>query len=68
MKGDVTTSDMYFAGRLLGETFGNLTSVLTNGTGTFAVSAQEDNATLESLLRAHLAGKADYGRLILMVS
>ena len=43
----------------------NLTSVLTNGTGTYALTAQEDNAVLEVLVRAHKAKSADYGRVIL---
>ena len=43
----------------------NLTSVLTNGTGSYATTAQEDNAVLETLVRAHKAGFADYGRAIL---
>lgn len=43
----------------------NLTQVLTNGTGTYAMTAQEDNAVLETLVRAHKAGFADYGRAIL---
>lgn len=43
----------------------NLTLVLTNGTGSYAMTAQEDNAVLEVLVRAHTAGFADYGRAIL---
>lgn len=39
--------------------------VLTNGTGSYAMTAQEDNAVLEVLVRAHKAGFADYGRAIL---
>ena len=40
--------------------------VLTNNTGTMVTSAQEDNGTLESLMRGHLAGLVDYGRVIVM--
>ncbi|KAF2439217.1 purine nucleoside permease [Karstenula rhodostoma CBS 690.94] len=63
---DVTTSDNYFSGRLLGETFGNYTKVLTNGTGVYCNTAQEDNATLEALLRGHIAGLVDFSRIIIM--
>lgn len=48
---DVATTDVYYSGTLLGETFSNTTSLLTNGTGVYCTSAQEDNATLEALLQ-----------------
>jgi purine nucleoside permease len=63
---DVTTSDNWFSGRLLGEAFGNYTKVLTNGTGLYCNTAQEDNATLEALLRGHIAGLVDFSRIIIM--
>jgi purine nucleoside permease len=34
------TSDTYFAGQLLGDAFGNLTTLLTNGTGDYIMTAQ----------------------------
>lgn len=63
---DVTTSDVYFSGVLLGEAFGNWTSILTNGTGIYCMTAQEDNGTLEALLRGAAAGKIDFSRIIVM--
>jgi purine nucleoside permease len=63
---DVATSDVYYSGRLLGEAFGNFTSLMTNGSGIYCSTAQEDNATLEVLLRAALAGLVDFSRLIVM--
>ena len=42
-----------------------MTSVLTNGTGTYALTAQEDNAVLEAIVRAHQAESANYDRVIL---
>ncbi|KAL1604940.1 hypothetical protein SLS60_004481 [Paraconiothyrium brasiliense] len=63
---DVTTSDNWFSGRLLGEAFANYTKVLTNGTGVYCNTAQEDNATLEALLRGHIAGLVDFSRIIIM--
>jgi len=66
VQSDVVTSDVYFAGSILGEGFGNLTKTITNGSATYCMTAQEDNATLESLMRATLFGYVDYGRAILV--
>jgi purine nucleoside permease len=63
---DVATSDVYYSGTLLSEAFENTTTLWTNGSGTYCSTAQEDNATLESLLRANLAGLVDYSRAIIM--
>jgi purine nucleoside permease len=63
---DVATSDVYFSGTLLGEAFENTTSLFTNGSGIYCMTAQEDNATLEALLRAASHGKVDFGRIIIM--
>lgn len=63
---DTATSDVYFSGLLLGEAFENTTTLFTNGTGVYCTTQQEDNATLETLLRATLAGLVDFSRIILM--
>jgi purine nucleoside permease len=63
---DVATSDNYFTGRLLGEAFSNYTRLVTNGTGVYCNTAQEDNATLEALIRAHAAKLVDFSRIIIM--
>lgn len=63
---DVLTSDVYFAGTLLAESFGNLTETLTQGAGTYCTTAQEDNATLEAMVRAHKAKLVDYSRIIVL--
>ncbi|PVI01546.1 purine nucleoside permease [Periconia macrospinosa] len=63
---DVATSDTYFSGKLLGEAFATYTKLLTNGTGTYCMTAQEDNSTLEALLRGHLAGLVDFARIVVM--
>lgn len=44
-------SDAYFAGNLLAETWGNYTDLMTKGEGKYATTAQEDNATLEAMVR-----------------
>ncbi|KAL8277613.1 hypothetical protein RQP46_010045 [Phenoliferia psychrophenolica] len=63
---DVATSDVYYAGTLLSESFGNFTDLITNGTGKYCSTAQEDNATLEALMRGTKAGLVDYSRAIVL--
>ncbi|CED84359.1 Purine nucleoside permease [Phaffia rhodozyma] len=69
VQGTVTTSDVYFFGSLLGEVFANVTKIFTGGKGAgsdYCTTAQEDNATLESLIRAARAGLVDFSRIIIM--
>lgn len=63
---DTATSDVYYSGRLLAEAFSNTTDTLTNGKGLYCTSAQEDNATLEVMLRGALAKLVDFSRIIIM--
>lgn len=63
---DVATSDVYFSGTLLSEAFGNTTKLFTNGTGVYCTTAQEDNATLEALLRGAISNLTDFSRIIVM--
>jgi purine nucleoside permease len=63
---DVATSDVYFSGALLGEAFENTTKLFTNGSGVYCMTAQEDNATLEALLRAAITKHVDFSRIIVM--
>ena len=63
---DVATSDNYFYGALLGDAFSDYTHLLTNGSGVYCTTAQEDNATLESLLRGAAAHLVDFARIIVM--
>jgi purine nucleoside permease len=63
---DVATSDVYFSGNLLGEAFENTTTLFTNGSGVYCTTAQEDNATLEALLRAAIRKTVDFARIIVM--
>ncbi|MCJ1245078.1 hypothetical protein MMC30_002279 [Trapelia coarctata] len=65
---DVATSDVYFSGALLSEAFGNTTSLYTNGSGVYCTTAQEDNATLEALLRGAARNLTDFSRIIVMRS
>ncbi len=63
---DVATSDVYFSGTLLSEAFENTTRLFTNGSGEYCTTAQEDNATLEALLRGAIANLTDFSRIIIM--
>jgi purine nucleoside permease len=66
VKCDAATSDVYYSGRLLSEAFEKITEVWTNGTGSYCMTAQEDNATLEVLVRMAVHGLVDFGRVIVM--
>ncbi|PHH73014.1 hypothetical protein CDD82_5692 [Ophiocordyceps australis] len=68
VKCDVATSDVYYSGTRLAEAFDNTTTLWTNGTGVYCMSAQEDNAVLEVLLRAAIQGLVDFGRIIVLRS
>ena len=63
---DVATSDVYYSGALLSEAFGNFTALVTNGSAVYCTTAQEDNATLEALLRGALTNLTDFARIIVM--
>ena len=63
---DVATSDVYFSGTLLGEAFENTTKLFTNGSGVYCTTAQEDNATLEALLRGAIVNLTDFSRIIVL--
>jgi purine nucleoside permease len=64
--GDVASSDNWFSGPTLAEAFTNYTALVTNGTGKYCMAAQEDSGSLEALLRADIAGRVDFSRVILM--
>lgn len=57
---------VYYSGSLLGEAFGDYFTLVTNGSGVYCMGAQEDNATLEAMLRAAVAKLVDFSRIILM--
>ncbi|CAI7629702.1 unnamed protein product [Penicillium pancosmium] len=63
---DTATSDVYYSGNLLATAFDNTTKLFTNGTGEYCSSAQEDNATLEVLLRSSSHKLTDFARIIVM--
>lgn len=63
---DTATSDVYYSGKRLSEGFGSYMSLITNGTANYCMTAQEDNAILEVLLRMQKANRVDFSRVILM--
>ncbi|KAI9815958.1 MAG: hypothetical protein M1827_001950 [Pycnora praestabilis] len=63
---DVATSDVYFSGSILSSVFENTTKLFTNGSGVYCSTAQEDNATLEALLRGAVNNLTDFSRIIVM--
>ncbi|KAK7423979.1 hypothetical protein QQZ08_008803 [Neonectria magnoliae] len=66
VKCDTATSDVYYSGKRLSEAFENTTSLWTNGTGIYCMSAQEDNAVLEVLIRAAIENLVDFGRVMVL--
>ncbi|KAI0367097.1 purine nucleoside permease [Pilatotrama ljubarskyi] len=63
---DTATAGVFWTGNLLAEAFENTTTLWTNGSATYCTTQQEDNATLEPLLRGALAGRVDFSRIIIM--
>lgn len=63
---DVATSDVYYSGDHLSQAFENTTRIWTNGSGIYCTTAEEDNASLEAIMRADLANLTDYSRVIVM--
>jgi purine nucleoside permease len=66
--GDVASSNVYFHGHLLSEAFEKVFKLLTGGRGSYSMTNQEDNGTLEALLRAALQNRIDFARVIIMRS
>ncbi|CAK3999118.1 purine nucleoside permease [Lecanosticta acicola] len=63
---DSGTSNNYWSGSVLGDAFAAYTKLLTNGSGLYCNTQQEDNASLEALMRGALFGKLDFSRIIIM--
>ncbi|KAI0754320.1 purine nucleoside permease [Daedaleopsis nitida] len=63
---DTATSDTFWTGALLAGAFENTTSLFTNGRATYCTTQQEDNGTLEALMRGALSKRVDFSRVIVM--
>ncbi|KAL3459278.1 purine nucleoside permease [Aspergillus heterothallicus] len=66
VEGDVTASNMFFHGRLLGDGFESVMRLYTSGHAQYYMTAMEDTGTLAALFRAALRRKVDFSRIILM--
>ena len=66
VKCDVATSDVYYSGTMLAEAFENTARLWTNGTGESCMSAQEDSAVLEVLVRGAIEKLVDFSRVVVM--
>ncbi len=65
-KCDTITSDNFFHGHHIAETFGNYTQLITNGTSTYCTAQEEDNATLQAFLRGHIMGLVNFGHIVIL--
>ncbi|CAK9442305.1 uncharacterized protein LODBEIA_P60480 [Lodderomyces beijingensis] len=65
---DVLTSDNYFTGAVLNDAFGKYAALITNGTAKYCAAAQEENGSLEAMIRGAQVGTVDFGRVVVMRS
>ena len=65
---DTVSSDTWFAGNALGERARDWVTLMTDGAGTYCTTQQEDNASIEVLVRATAAGRLDSRRLAILRS
>ncbi|KAL1893095.1 hypothetical protein Cpir12675_004286 [Ceratocystis pirilliformis] len=68
VKCDTATSDVYYSGKMLSEGFEKVSEVWTNGSAQYCMTASEDNAILEVLMRLAIEGLVDFGRVMVMRS
>lgn len=66
IKCDSTTSDVYYSGKHLGDTFEETTRIWTNDSGVYCMTAQEDSASLEVLVRGAVQELVDFSRVIIL--
>lgn len=66
VKCDVLTSDNYFTGNVLGDYFSFYAKLMSNGSAEYCSTAQEDNASLEAIVRLDKYGLVDYNRVVVM--
>ncbi|KAJ7269899.1 purine nucleoside permease [Mycena rebaudengoi] len=65
---DTATADTWWSGNLLADTFGKTSKLFTNGSAVYCTTQQEDNATLNSLMRGAMFHLVDFSRIIVMRS
>ncbi|CAR28667.1 hypothetical protein ZYGR_0U00250 [Zygosaccharomyces rouxii] len=62
---DTATSDVYWKGFRLAQWAEDTVRTYTNGTAKYCSTQQEDNASLEAILRATKFGLVDYNRVVI---
>ncbi|KAJ5904007.1 NUP-domain-containing protein [Penicillium tannophilum] len=65
---DGGTSNVWYFGSLMADTFANYTSIITNRTAKLCTTANEDIGTIQALMRGAIAGLVDFRRVIVMRS
>ena len=63
---DTLSGNTWLSGTLLGERARQWTKILTDGKGTYCMTAQEDNATFEALKRAASTKRLDLSRVAVL--
>ncbi|BCQ55351.1 purine-nucleoside phosphorylase [Burkholderia gladioli] len=63
---DTSSGNTWFSGTKLGERARQWTKILTDGKGTYCMTAQEDNATYEALTRAAATRRVDLSRVAVL--
>ncbi|HKT65548.1 purine-nucleoside phosphorylase [Burkholderia sp. 22313] len=63
---DTSSGNTWFSGTLIGERARQWTKILTDGKGTYCMTAQEDNATYEALKRAASVKRVDLSRVAVL--
>ncbi|CAN0624677.1 Purine nucleoside permease [Burkholderia multivorans] len=63
---DTLSGNTWFSGTRLGERARQWTKLLTDGQGTYCMTAQEDNATFEALKRAASVQRVDLARVAVL--
>lgn len=63
---DSVAIDTWWHGYYLSERASNWTTLLTNGSGNYCMTNEEDSATMTALRRAHLAGRVDFTRVAVL--
>lgn len=62
---DTATSDVYWTGEILAKAMGDYVSTVSNNTAKYCSTQQEDNASLEAMVRAAKHGIIDYNRIVI---
>jgi len=63
---DSTAIDTYWHGSILSQRANDWTSLLTNGTGNYCMTNEEDSATMSALNRGYQAGLLDFTRVMVL--